>query len=285
MGRGLRSRLAWLCILGICTWGAAHAGGPRIVTLTPHLTELLFAVGAGDWIVGAVDFSDHPEAARALPRVGSGARLDLEAIRALRPDLVLAWQSGNPRAQVEQVERLGIRVVWSETRRLGDVANELERLWRIVGTKAQAASVAEAYRERLADLEQRYAERTPLRVFYQFWDAPVMTLSDAHLVGDALRLCGAVNVFGDLDELAPRISIEAVLAADPEAIVIGAPAADVVAWGARWQGYPGLAAVATDNVIGVDPDLLNRATPRTLDGVEALCEALDAARERLKHFD
>ena len=253
----------------------------RIVSLTPHLTELLFSVGVGDRIVGVVDFSDYPEAARALPSVGSGARLDLEALRALQPDLVLAWRSGNPRAQVEQVERLGIRVVWSESRRLGDVAEELERLGQLVGTQTRAKAVAQAYRERLAALDARYAQRTALRVFYQFCDTPSMTLSDQHLVGDALRLCGAVNVFGDLDELAPRISVEAVLAADPEAIVIGAPEADVAAWGGKWRNYPGLRAVVADNVIGIDPDLLNRATPRTLDGVETLCEALDGARTRI----
>ena len=257
----------------------------RIITLTPHLTELLFAVDAGARIVGTVDFSDYPDAATKLPRIGSGSRLDLEAIRALKPDLVLAWRSGNPLAQVEQVEKLGIRVVWSESRRLDEVADELERLGRLVGTERQAGSVAQAYRERLSGLESRYSDRTPLRVFYQFWNTPPMTLSDQHLVGDALRLCGAVNVFGDLDELAPRISVEAVLVADPEAIVIGAPEADVVAWGGRWKGYPDLRAVVSDNIIGINPDLLNRATPRTLDGVESLCEALDGARERLRHTD
>jgi len=264
--------------------GTIHAeSGPasRIVSLTPHLTELLYAIGAGDHLVGTVDFADYPEAAHALPRVGSGSRLDLEAIRALRPDLVLAWRSGNPVAQVEQVERLGIRVVWSESRRLGEVADELERLGRLVGLEEQAGVVAAAYRRRLSGLGAIYGGRPPVRVFYQFWDTPPMTLSDDHLVGDVLRLCGAINVFGDLPDLAPRISVEAVLAADPEVIVIGAPGSDVTAWGAKWAKFTGLRAVRAGNVIGANPDLLNRATPRTLDGAETLCESLDEARERL----
>lgn len=267
--------LAWPTLV------AAADPPTRIVSLTPHLTELLFAIGAGDRVIATVDFADYPAAARALPRVGSGARLDLEALRALQPDLVLAWRSGNPLAQVEQVARLGIRVVWSESRRLGEVADELERLGALVGLRAQAGAVATTYRQRLERLRARFAERPPVRVFYQFWDQPPMTLNDDHLVGDVLRLCGAVNVFGDLPDLVPRVAVEAVLAADPDVIVIGAPAADVAAWGAKWAAFPGLRAVRTGNVIGADPDLLNRATPRTLDGAEALCAALDAARGRL----
>ena len=269
----------------LLAWSGAtfsDAGHPdRIVALTPHLTELLYAIGAGDRLVATVDFADYPDAARELPRVGSGSRLDLEAIRALKPDLVLAWRSGNPLAQVEQVERLGIRVVWSESRRLGQVADELERLGTLVGAEARASAAASAYRARLDGLRARYAGREPVRVFYQFWAEPPMTLNDDHLVGDALALCGAVNVFGDLPDLAPRVSVEAVVAADPDAIVIGAPDADVQDWAAGWRRFAGLRAVRADNLLGVNPDLLNRATPRTLDGVEALCEVLDGARGRL----
>jgi iron complex transport system substrate-binding protein len=283
-----RAGRALAVVLGGLLTGAVMADGTappaRIVSLTPHLTELLFAIGAGDRIVATVDFADYPVAARDLPRVGSGARLDLEALRALQPDLVLAWRSGNPLAQVEQVERLGIRVVWSESRRLDAVADELERLGALVGTPQRAAAVAAAYRRRLERLRARFAERPPVRVFYQFWDQPPMTLNDDHLVGDVLRLCGAVNVFGDLPDLVPRVAVEAVLAADPDVIVIGAPEADVVAWGAKWTAFPGLRAVRAGNVIGADPDLLNRATPRTLDGAQALCAALDQARRRLQNL-
>lgn len=295
-GRATRARLvvptsgfpAWIVLCAVLVWPARIVAAPapptRIVSLTPHLTELLFAIGAGDRVVATVDFADFPAAAQALPRVGSGARLDLEALRALQPDLVLAWRSGNPLAQVEQVERLGIRVVWSESRRLGDVADELERLGALVGTPQRAAAVATAYRQRLERLRARFADRPPVRVFYQFWDQPMMTLNDDHLVGDVLRLCGAVNVFGDLPDLVPRVAAEAVLAADPDVIVIGAPEADVVAWGAKWTAFPGLRAVRTGNLIGADPDLLNRATPRTLDGAQALCAALDLARQRLENL-
>jgi iron complex transport system substrate-binding protein len=283
-----RAGRALAVVLGGLLTGAVMADGTappaRIVSLTPHLTELLFAIGAGDRIVATVDFADYPVAARDLPRVGSGARLDLEALRALQPDLVLAWRSGNPLAQVEQVERLGIRVVWSESRRLDAVADELERLGALVGTPQRAAAVAAAYRRRLERLRARFAERPPVRVFYQFWDQPPMTLNDDHLVGDVLRLCGAVNVFGDLPDLVPRVAVEAVLAADPDAIVIGAPEADVAAWGAKWTAFHGLRAVRAGNVIGADPDLLNRATPRTLDGAQALCTALDRARRRLEEL-
>jgi iron complex transport system substrate-binding protein len=250
----------------------------RIVSLAPHLTELLFAAGAGDRLVGAVEWSDHPEAARRVPRIGNFSSLDLERIVALQPDLVVAWGSGNPAGQVKKLEALGIRVFRSEPRRSTDIADNLRRLGRLAGTESVANPRADAFEREIATLRARYAARPVLRVFYQIWHQPLMTVSDRHLIGEALQLCGARNVFGELPVLAPTVAAEAVIAADPDVIVSGSGDAA----GARslepWRRVPTLRATRAGHLLSVDPDRLHRASDRFAAGARELCEALDRAR-------
>ncbi len=251
----------------------------RIVSLAPHATELLFAVGAGGRIVGAVEFSDYPEAARRIPRVGGYNRLDVERIVALRPDLVVAWQTGNPAGTLARLRQLGMAVFLSEPRELEDIASNLERLGRLTGNAAQARRAADAFRQGLARLQRRYRSLTPVSLFYQIWDQPLMTLNGEHLVSKLIRLCGGRNVFADLPALAPQVSLEAVLAADPEAIVISGRGEQDPAWRAQWQRWRSLRAVRRGNVFVIDPDIIQRHTPRVLQGAEVLCGYLQQARE------
>ncbi|HEY5718940.1 MAG TPA: cobalamin-binding protein [Gammaproteobacteria bacterium] len=259
---------------------AAVAATLRIAALTPHLVEQLYAAGAGERLVAAVDFSDYPPEARRLPSLGQSGRVDLEALVALQPDLVVGWSSGNSPQQLAQIEALGIRVYRSEPRSLAEIADELEALGRLAGTEATANAAAARYREGLARLREAHAGRRSLRVFYQIWDQPLMTVNGAHMISDALALCGAVNLFAELPELVPRISSEAVLAADPDAIVIGVPAAQADTWRAAWLVHADLRAVRDRAVVTVNPDLLHRATTRALDGVAELCGGLEAVRDR-----
>jgi iron complex transport system substrate-binding protein len=191
----------------------------RIVGLAPHVTETLFAAGAGDRLVGAVDYSDYPEAARRLPRVGSHAQLDLEAIVALKPDLAVGWASGNSLAHVAKLRALGIPVFLVEPARIDDIAPGIERLGRLAGTESAARAAATALRERLQALRARHGARPTVRTFYEIWQQPLTTVGGTQIIGDVIRLCGGENVFAGLGALAPRLSVEAVLAADPEAIV------------------------------------------------------------------
>jgi iron complex transport system substrate-binding protein len=250
----------------------------RIVSLAPNITELLFAAGAGDRVVGVTEFSDYPEAARSLPRVGSGAGLDLEAILALRPDLVVAWQSGNPVGQMERLRTLGINLFMSEPRQLLDVPDTLLRLGRLAGTEAIAQARADSFKHRYRQLWQQYAQRPVVSVFYQIWERPLMTLNGEHLFSDVLRLCGGRNVFAGLPALAPQIDIEAVLAADPEVIVVAADEQDSPLL-AAWQRWPSLSAVAQGHVYAIARDRLVRHTPRILDGAEELCAILEGVRK------
>jgi iron complex transport system substrate-binding protein len=263
-----------------------EAPARRIVSLAPHITELLFDVGAGSAVVGTSQFSDYPAAARGIPRIGGSGGLDLEAILALQPDLVIAWQSGNPVAQTRRLARLGLPVFLSEPRRLGDIISSLERFGRLTGREEEARLQTRAFAQRLEDLRRRYAHRTEVSVYYQVWAHPLMTVNGQHIVSDVIRLCGGHNVFAALPALAPQIDREAVLAADPDVIVVGEAAAGPAASLNAWRRWPELKAVRQQHLYAIPRELLVRHTPRLLDGAEQLCRLLDGVREsRTQHAD
>ncbi|HET8850277.1 MAG TPA: cobalamin-binding protein, partial [Marinobacter sp.] len=230
--RGLALLLAWLSLWpslasaqplcardalarDVCLDGAAR----RIVSLSPGATELLFSAGAGEHVVAVSAWSDFPPEATELPQVGDANRLDLEAIVSLAPDLVVAWVDGHSRSQLERLSDLGIPVFWLAPRTFGDIARAVEDLALLTGQPAVGKARAESFREGVDRLKARYADAPPVRVFYQIWDRPLMTVNREELISKAITLCGGINVFGTLSRLVPRISTEAVLAANPEAIV------------------------------------------------------------------
>ena len=260
------------------------APATRIVSIAPHVTELLFAAGAGDRVVGVDEFSDHPPPARALPRIGRHSGLDLEAIVALRPDLVVGWASGNRMPQLERLESLGIPLYLNEIRSVDDIAASIETFGRLAGTQTAAGAAADALRQR-ADALRTHGRAPRLRVFYQVWDRPLMTINGEHLISRAIERCGGRNVFASLSQLAPTVSVEAVLAADPQAIIATRIDDTDPAGLAGWRRWPDLAASRHDNLLALPADLLQRPGPRFIDGVEALCAALDEARARLAQPD
>jgi iron complex transport system substrate-binding protein len=252
----------------------------RVVSLAPHITEDLFAIGAGDRLVGTVEFSNYPEAAKKVARVGGYAQADLEAIAALKPDLVVAWQTGNAPAQVDKLRALSIPVYVTESSRIEDVAATLERLGELTGTAPAAKAAAAAFRGRLAALRNRYGGRPAVRTFYQVWHEPLMTVGGRQIISDVIRLCGGENVFGQLETMAPTVSEEAVIAADPEAIVASGMDEARPEWLERWRRWQSMTAVARGNLFFIPPDLIQRHTPRLLDGAEMLCKYLETARQR-----
>jgi iron complex transport system substrate-binding protein len=267
---------------------SADAGGTlrltqparRIVSLSPHITENLFAIGAGSRVVGTVEFSNYPEEAKRIRQIGSYEKIDLEAVAALRPDLVIAWESGNIASQVARLKAIGLNVVVTEARRIEDVPADLERLGALTGAGTGARAAADRFRERLAALRARYAQRPKVRVFYEVWNQPLMTVGGGQIISDAIRLCGGENVFAALKPMAAAVTTEAVLAADPEAIVASGMGEERPEWLDEWRRWPALTAVARDNLFFVPPDHLQRHTPRILDGIERLCQHLEVARSR-----
>lgn len=250
----------------------------RIVSLAPHVTELLYAAGAGEQMVGAVSYSDYPEAAKALPRVGGYNKVDVEAVVALRPDLVIGWGEGNRPAERERLQALGIAVFVNDPHSLDDIAHSLERIGQLAGTSEVANAAANEFRERHAALKARYGSQTPVRVFYQVWHSPLMTVNGAHLISEAIRLCGGENVFAALPTLTPRIGTESVLAANPQAIVASGMDAARPEWLDDWRRWSDLTSVRNEHLFFIPPDLIQRHSPRILDGAERLCGQLEEVR-------
>jgi len=251
----------------------------RVVALAPHLAELLFHLGAGAALVGAVRGADHPAAAARAPNVGDAAGIDLERVLALRPDLVLAWGSGNRASDLARLEALGLRVFVNEPRVLDDVGRTLRRLGQLTGHARQGEDAALEFETRLAALKAPGGGT--VRAFVQIWDRPLMTVSGAHLISQVLNHCGGRNVFAGLPALAGSVSREAVLSARPEAILVLAPPAQARDWIATWSAFEGMNGRA---VVALDPDVLTRATPRLLRGVEQVCASI-AAMQRASARD
>ncbi|KVS65007.1 cobalamin-binding protein [Burkholderia cepacia] len=260
------------------------APAQRVISLAPHATELVYAAGGGAKLVGTVTYSDYPPAAQAIPRVGDNKALDLERIAALKPDLIVVWRHGNAERQTDALRALHIPLFFSEPKHLDDISSSLRRLGTLLGTQPAADAAAAAYARDIAALRARYAARAPVTMFFQVWDRPLMTLNGAHLINDVIELCGGRNVFASLRPLVPTVTDEAVLAANPEAIVTTSAGAsrtdEPLPSLARWRTWPALTAVARNNLFAIDGDLLTRPSPRIAQGAAALCEDLEAARGR-----
>jgi iron complex transport system substrate-binding protein len=249
----------------------------RVISLAPHVTEMLFAAGGGSHVVGVVAYSDFPEEAKKIPQIGSNREVDLERIMALKPDLIVVWRHGSSERQIEMVRKLGVPIFHSEPQKLDDIPDSLARLGQLMGTDKVAAPTAAELRQQLASLRGRYANRPPVRVFYQVWDKPLYTLSGKHIVSDALRMCGGENVFAKLSATAPVVSVEGVLGENPEAIF--ATAEKNYGGVGMWKPYGTLLAVRNDNLFTIDGNLVNRSGPRMIQGAAQLCEKLELARQ------
>ncbi|MEE4186548.1 MAG: cobalamin-binding protein [Gammaproteobacteria bacterium] len=270
----MRGKL-WLWVLLCGAWLApAVAAPPRLVALAPHITELVYAAGAGANLVGVAEYSDYPAAALQLPRVGDAYRVDYETLRRLEPDIVVAWESGNPREVLDRLREQGFRVVTLEARTLDDVAEHLELIGALAHTEAQAAAAAAAYRERLRALRAQYRDSDRVSVFYQIAAEPYFTVSGDHVISRIIELCGGNNVFADVPGLAPAVTLEAIVAANPQVILAGSNAD----WRSAWRRWPTVRAVAANALYAVDPDLLARSGPRLVAGAEQVCAALATAR-------
>ena len=245
----------------------------RIVSLAPHVTEQLYAAGAGAKLVGVSEYSDYPEEAKRLPRVASSGTVNLEMVLALKPDLVVAWRLEATAAALARLESIGVPVFYSEPRRLAQIPDMIESLGELAGTAATAKPLAISLRKELARLGDAYRGKRPVSVFYQIAERPLMTLGGEHFVSDAIVLCGGRNVFAASSIMAPVVNVESVLAADPEAIVSGDQN-----WHADWRRFPGLRAVQANNLFTIPVNEMHRHGPRAIGATALLCRRIDEAR-------
>lgn len=252
----------------------------RVVATSPHAAELLFAAGGEGRVVGVVKYSDHPAQAARLPQVGDANQIDVERVLALKPDLLVVWQSGNSARQLEQLRALGIPMYYSEPETLEAIAADIDKLGRLMGTEGAARTAANAFRTKIAALRARYAARPPVKVFYQVWDQPLFTLGGRQIVNDVIKLCGGVNVFAQSNVKAPQVSVEAVLAADPEVVFSGERHTAEELGALMWKQYPNLLATRRGNLFILGGERLVRPGPRVAEGAQELCERLEQARQR-----
>jgi iron complex transport system substrate-binding protein len=292
---GLKIRgLLWLVLLFCSEWpgqscaaveirddrGAAvtlAAPAKRIVALAPHLTEIAFAAGAGDRLVGVARYSDFPGAARGLPQIGDAARIDLERIIMLKPDVILAWKSGNHAGDMARLEQLGFQVFVTEPSRLSDMPRLLRAVGTIAGTAAAARRASDKFNLEIKSLLEDYGSRSPLRVFYEIWHRPLLTVNGEHMISGVIELCGGRNVFAAAPLLTPAVSVEAVLAAQPEVILGGGSAGSEEEFVAQWRRKH-VEKLRSIPVFYVAPDEIQRQTPRIVEGARTICEHLEQVR-------
>ncbi|MGH8807305.1 MAG: cobalamin-binding protein [Noviherbaspirillum sp.] len=251
----------------------------RVISLAPHVTETLFAAGGEQRIVGTVQYSDYPPAARTIPRVGDNRQVDIERLLALKPDLLVVWRHNASSRQMEQLRKLGIPLFYSDPHKLTDIPESVLKMGRLMGTEQQAQQAAAELRRQIDGLVARYRNRPLVRVFYQVWDRPLYTLNERHIVTDMIRVCGGENIFAGLPLAAPSLSPEAVLQENPEAIVSGDRRDQTVSGIEMWKQYPSLLAVKRGNLFAIEADLMNRSGPRIIAGAAELCARLEEARE------
>ncbi|MCU6433024.1 cobalamin-binding protein [Undibacterium sp. Jales W-56] len=252
----------------------------RIISLSPHVTELVFAAGAGDQLIGTVEYSDYPAAAKTIPRVGDNRQLDIERIIAMKPDLLVVWMHGAFERQLEPLRKSGIPYYFSEPHKLDDIPATLLKLGQLFGTEKPAQIAADEFRQQLHQLTTRYQNKPTVRTFYQVWGKPIYTLNDKSIVSDAIRVCGGENIFGRLSPLAPVVGLESVIQENPEVILTGDSKTQAISGIEQWKSIGNLLAVKNNNLFVLDGDQLNRAGPRIIDGAKAVCEALDQARSK-----
>jgi len=256
----------------------AAAPPARVVTLAPHLAELVFAAGAGERLAGVTAYTDYPAAAASLPRIGDAFRVDMERIAVIDPDLILAWEGGTPAALTDRLRELGYTVMVVRTRSVDDVAAAIRRIGERLGTAETADRAGAAFLRELEAAVSGHADARPLRVFYQVASRPLYTVNGGHYISELIRLCGGRNVFSDLGELAPVVTVESVLSRDPELILAPAGEAGVLE---RWRAWQSLAAVRAGNLRTVPPDTLARPSPRLVQGAADICAAIEASRREL----
>jgi iron complex transport system substrate-binding protein len=250
----------------------------RIVTLAPFLTELVYAAGAGDKLAAVSSYSDFPAEAKLKPVIGDASAIDMERLITLKPDVVIAWKSGGHAAATERLGKFGMQVYVVEAEHLADVPRLLRSIGQIAGTESSAEASAKNFEQRLSDLRQRHANNKPQKVFFEIWHNPLMTVGGKHFISEAMEICGGKNIFVDISAITPTVGLESIYAADPQVIISSTSAGDSDAM-QPWRSHTKLQAVKNKNIFSLDPDWIQRQTPRLLDGVEQMCKLLrDAQR-------
>lgn len=250
----------------------------RIIALSPSTVEQLFAIGAGDRIVGTVEYADYPEAAKKIPRIGNYAGIQIEQALALKPDLIIAWKGGNKQADLDKLKSLGVNIHQSQIISVSQISHELRKLGELTGLQQNAEMVINNIEKKYRKITQTYATKTPVKVFYQLWHQPLRTIGPGSWIDSLLKDCNAINLFSEANAPYPQVSFESVLVKNPQVIIIPHHSGNQGAKTEHWSQWPEIDAVKSQQIHVLNGDLLHRFTPRALDGLDTLCQQIDLAR-------
>ncbi len=248
----------------------------RIIALSPHTVEMLYAIGAGDLIVATVEHADSPEQAKSIPRIGGYYGIQIERVIELNPDLIIVWGEGNKQQDIDRLTQLGFPVFNSAPKTLAAVADDLISIGELTGHQIEAKQVAEDYLAKLAQLRSENQLKPEVKVFYQLWSSPLMTVANGSWIEQIIKVCHGDNIFADAANEYPQVSLEAVLLKQPQVILQSQNEGNIK--GLDWSAWQEIPAVKQQHIYPLDEDLLHRNSPRTIFGIEALCSALDKAR-------
>lgn len=251
----------------------------KIISLMPHATELLFEVDAGNYVIGAVQYSNYPEAAKSIPRVGSYGAINIEAVIALQPELVIAWPEANRSRELDRLRDLGVSIFVSNPNEFDEISASLIMFGKITGKEKEAKIAQEKFNKKLNSLRQKFSQKEKVSVFYQVWDSPLITQNGNTFISRAISLCGGVNIFSELPMTNPQVNVESILVQDPQVIIASGMGESRPEWLNDWRQYKTLQAVKNNHLYHVAPDLVQRPTSRFLLGTEELCKAIDKARD------
>lgn len=278
--RGLASWLLAILYFGVAAgptaWGRAP-DRPRVITLSPSATELVYAAGAGNDLVGADRSSDYPPAVKSIPRVGDVMQLNDEAILALRPTLVVGWQpSGDVAALATRLSGLNVPLIYADPKNLDDIPKLIRELGERLGTQGAADVAARRLEYRIRAL--RALPGPPRTVFIEVSPDPLYTLGNDPIINDLLVRCGGRNLYAGSRIAAPQVSVESVLHLNPDLVIMSPFAGDTLQARRAWWARRGLPAARDGRFYAIDPDWLHRPGPRLIDAAEAVCRDLQRGR-------
>ncbi len=271
-------------LLLICTASFAQevpTNKPTIIALSPHIVEMLYDIGAGQQIIGTTTYADYPKSAKNIPRIGNHARIQIERVIALQPDIIIAWKSGSPSDDLARLSQLGFKVVYSQPNNFADIAHELRRFSALTGHKIQGEKVAQAFEEKLAAIKKAYRGKTAITGFYELWSRPLTTVAKDSWPQQFLTVCQVYNPFERALTPYPQISVEQVLPASIQLIIQPISNSTKAREVFNWQDWPMIPAVANKQIIQPNTDAMHRMTIRSLEALNDLCHDIDKARTLL----
>ena len=253
----------------------------KIVTLSPHLAEMIYELGSESSLVGVSSYTDYPESAKSIPRIGDAFILDLERMALLDPDIILAWESGTPKKVVEELDNLGYRLEIIKSKNLNEISTALSQIGQIIGKQKQASIIIKEYSDQLKDLKEEYKNKQKVTVFFQIDQQPLFTIGGNHFISEMIEVCAGINVFSELEQLAPSVSVESVIARDPQVMMSMAKGNSQDKF-QSWKKFGNMSANKYDNFYYLYSDALERPTTRIVSAGEEMCKKLDEARLKLE---